>query len=422
MHERATSRRTQKGSKRGKCERRSKVVDSSPASLVTASGVLAAVVVLVERLITFAVPGGRFSKRDVAQLLVYASARRTSLTRACEDLGGAMSDSRLRQLWAKFNLSVVQSTLNRLLVAHVACLLGRRVRLAVDFTLVPYHGKHKKHKREVYRGPAKSGTSHFHAYATAYVILAGRRFTIAVKFVRKGEDSSKVLKFLLKHATDAGLVVESLYADRGFCNVRCIQYFQTLPYEVLMPLVIRGNKGKSLLKPRASYATTYTMTSPTDGACTFPVLVAVVYAKGRRGEHKANKYPYVALSCTASPRTVFERYRERFGIEASYRLANRARARTTTRDPAIRLVLFGLALLIENEWIWIKYDRLSIPHRGRAGRVVQDALLRFDTFLAWIVHALNLALELIAQVSVPNRRAPTRKRTARRTSRESGNY
>lgn len=389
---------------------------------VTASGVLASVVLLVERLVTFAVPGVRFSKRDVASLLVYASARRTSLSRACEDLAGAMSDSRLRQLWAKFNLSVVQATLNRLLVVHVACLLHRRVRLAVDLTLVPYHGKPKKREREVYRGPAKSGTSHFHAYATCYVILAGRRFTVAVKYVRKGEDMARVLKFLLDRATKAGLVVESLYADRGFCNVRCIRFFQTLPYEVLMPLVIRGGKGKSLLKPRASYATTYTMTSPKGGSATFPVLVAVVYAKGRRGEHKANKYAYVALTCTASPRTVFDRYRERFGIEASYRLANRARARTTTRDPAVRLVLFGIALLIENEWVWIKYDRLSIPHRGRAGRIVQDQLLRFDTFLAWIVHAVNLALGLVDEVSLERAPITPRKRTTGRASGGGGNY
>ncbi len=311
--------------------------------------------------------------------------------------------------------------MNWLLVVHVACLLHRRVRLAVDLTLVPYHGKPKKREREVYRGPARSGTSHFHAYATAYVILAGRRFTVAVKFVRKGEDLARVLKFLLDHATKAGLVVESLYTDRGFCNVRYSHYFQTLPFEVLMPLVIRGKKGKALLKTRESIATSYTMTSPKDGSTTFPVLVAVVDAKGRRGEHKANKYAYVALRCSASPRTVYDRYRERFGIEPSFRLANRARARTTTRDPAVRLVLFGTALLIENEWVWIKYERLSLPGRGRGGRVVEDHLLRFDTFLAWIVHALNTALGLVEEVSIADGVTP-RKRTTKRASPESGKY
>jgi len=415
----ATTRRAPKGTKEKNRDAPRKASDGS----VTATGVVAAVVGLVERLVTFVAAGHRFSKRDVAELFVYASARRTSLTRACDDLAKAMSDSRLRQLWSNFELDRVQATLNRLLVVRAkACLRHRRIRLAIDFHLVPYHGKPHKHEREVYRGPAKSGTSHFHAYATAYVILAGRRFTLAVKFVRKGEDLTRVLRFLLKRVDDAGFDVESLYADRGLCNVRCIRFLQTLPYEVLVPLIIRGKKGQALLKPRASYATTYTMKSPDHGSVTFPVLVAVVYAKGRRREHKANKYAYIALNCTASPRTVFDRYRTRFGIEASYRIATRARGRTSTRNPAIRLVLFGVALLIENEWVWTKYDRLSVMRRGRGGRVVQDSLLRFERFLAWIVHALNLALELVAEVSalIPTR--PRGKRRARHPSRGSGNY
>lgn len=416
----ATGRTPRTGVTRRKRARASKTSDSSH---VTASGVLAAVVGLVERLIAFAVPQGRrFSKEDAAVLLVYAASRRVSLTRACADLKDAMSDSRLRQLWAKFDLSRIQQNLNRLLVVRAKeCLGKRRIRLAVDYHLVPYHGKPHKRKREVYRGAARSGTSHFHAYATAYVILDGRRFTLAVKFVRKGEDGARVVRYLLRRVQEAGFKIESLYADRGFCNVRCIRYFETLPFEILMPLIIRGKKGASVLKPRESHATTYTMSSPKDGAVTFRVLVAVVYAKGRRGKHRTEKYAYVALHCTARPRTVFDRYRGRFGIEASYRLAGHARARTCTRNPGIRLVLFGIALLIENEWVWIKYDRLSVPHRGRSGRIVQDDLLPFDLFLAWIMHAVNLALHLVAEVSVhapPSRR----KRALSPLQERGGNY
>lgn len=81
---------------------------------MTASAVLAAVVRLVERLVTFPVLGA-WSKRDVPALFVYASARRTSLTQACDDLSDAMSDSRLRELWAGFAIRFVQPMLNRLL-------------------------------------------------------------------------------------------------------------------------------------------------------------------------------------------------------------------------------------------------------------------------------------------------------------------
>ncbi|MCL2119954.1 MAG: hypothetical protein FWH27_16170, partial [Planctomycetaceae bacterium] len=39
-------------------------------------------------------------------------------------------------------------------------------RLAIDLVLIPYHGKPYRHESEIYRSQPKSGTSHFHAYAT----------------------------------------------------------------------------------------------------------------------------------------------------------------------------------------------------------------------------------------------------------------
>jgi IS4 transposase len=44
-------------------------------------------------------------------------------------------------------------------------------------------------------------------------------------------------------------------------------------------------------------------------------------------------------------------YRRRFGIETSYRQMNQVRARTTSRNPAIRLLLVGLAFVIFNSYI-----------------------------------------------------------------------
>ena len=42
---------------------------------------------------------------------------------------------------------------------------------------------------------------------------------------------------------------------------------------------------------------------------------------------------------------VFELYRQRFGIESSCRQMNQVRARTSTRNPFIRLLLVGLAFV-----------------------------------------------------------------------------
>jgi hypothetical protein len=76
--------------------------------------------------------------------------------------------------------------------------LGRQ-RLALDLTLLPYHGQPYQDADELYRGQVKSGTTHFHAYATAYLIRRGQRVAVALSYVRQGEDLAAVLQRLLRH-------------------------------------------------------------------------------------------------------------------------------------------------------------------------------------------------------------------------------
>ena len=42
---------------------------------------------------------------------------------------------------------------------------------------LPYYGQHSLESREIYRAQAKPGTHSFFAYATAYLVLHGQRFT-----------------------------------------------------------------------------------------------------------------------------------------------------------------------------------------------------------------------------------------------------
>src|SRR5215472_3287646 len=65
----------------------------------------------------------------------------------------------------------LQRRLNRALQGDLPkALRRRRPPLALDLTLLPYHGEPLHEANEVYRGQAKYGTGHFHAYATAYAI------------------------------------------------------------------------------------------------------------------------------------------------------------------------------------------------------------------------------------------------------------
>src|SRR4051812_16650207 len=136
-----------------------------------------------------------------------------------------------------------QRQLNRALAGRLPRALRRRSqRLAIDLTLIPYHGEPFRDENEVYRSQAKDGTSHFHAYATAYVILKGQRFTVALTAVAKGEPMKEVLQRLLKQARSVGVKARLVLLDRGFYSVEVIRYLQAARQPFLMPVVIRGLK------------------------------------------------------------------------------------------------------------------------------------------------------------------------------------
>src|SRR3954466_5463222 len=152
-------------------------------------------------------------------LLLAAAARITSLSDACQRLDRVPSDE--TALMATLpDYATLQQQLNAALAGHLPKILRRRLqRLAIDLTLIPYHGKPFHNPAETYRGQAKSGTSHFHAYATAYIIRKGQRYTVALTGVTKGEPLKEVVQRLLRQAARAGVRPRLLLLDRGFYSV-----------------------------------------------------------------------------------------------------------------------------------------------------------------------------------------------------------
>jgi putative transposase len=152
--------------------------------------------------------GPKTTAATLLAILCYAAARITSLGAACKALlhapgYQAAHDALLATLPT---ISALLRRLNRALQGDLPHALRRRRQpIAIDLHLVPYHGSHLYDEDEVYRGPAKSGTSHFHAYATAYVIRKGQRFTVALAYVRKGQPLKEVIRELLRQAARAGV-------------------------------------------------------------------------------------------------------------------------------------------------------------------------------------------------------------------------
>jgi hypothetical protein len=342
------------------------------------------------------------SARVLWSLLLAAAARITSLSDACGRLRDTPSDETARKalLATLPDYAVLQRQLNAALAGHLPKALRKHLQLlAIDLTLIPYHGRPFHDLDEVYRGQAKDGTSHFHAYATAYVVRKGQRYTVALTGVKKGEPLDEVVKRLLRQAAGVGVRPRLLLLDRGFYSVAVVRYLQRARHPFLMPVVCHGRSPRQPGGPTGSYVfrtwktsgwSEYTLTDAKKRTATVSIGVKCRNYQGqwnRRGR-QALVYAYWGYRPT-SPDAVFTTYRLRFGIETSYRQMHGGRIRTTTRRPEVRLLYVGIALVLRNLWVWLHYTILSMPRRG--GRVILLERLRWETLLLWLLHVIEEA-------------------------------
>lgn len=350
-----------------------------------------------------------YEAQDIWDMLIAAAVERITIEMACGVLKGAPSPNTVRQAVKRLlpdeeNLAELEETVNALLVARLPKkLLDRPLRCAIDITEIPYHGQHEDDDQGVRRGKAKSGTTHFHCFATLYTIKNNKRYTLALTLMRRSDKTLDVLKRLLVERTQRlALRLKRLYLDRGFDNNAVVAFLKQQSFPTIIPLTIRGKMGgtRALLVGRKSYDTTYTRSSTVYGQQTFRVKVVCKYSKGRYGRHGVYRFAYLLIGeLKMSHQQVFEEFRSRFGIEASYRLMHIVRARTTSTCVALRLFFVALALLLLNLWSYVKWCHLFVPDPGP--RQVLHHLLPLARWRLWLWEVVKQRLGFSLHITIP---------------------
>jgi putative transposase len=338
--------------------------------IIRSPQVLAAFVDIVRPHLPLALQGTRITEEDVLYVLTHASVHRLSLDAACAELEAAPSANRFREVLgaALPARPTLQRQLNTILRAQLPKVFrkGKRAyNLAIDLTLIPYHGQPYQDDREVARGAAKSGTTHFHAYATVSIVHDKRRYVLALVFVDKGTPMAAVVRQLLDRVKRLKIKVRRVYLDKGFCSVPVFKTLTRRHLSYIVPIPVRGKSGgvRRLFHGRVSYQTAYTLTSPQHGRYTVSTVVVRRYSKGKAKRQGIRWFAYAVagLPARTRPTQVFELYRQRFGIETSYRQMNQVRARTTSRNPTLRLLLVGLAFILVNLYVTLRTQLGSAP-------------------------------------------------------------
>jgi len=226
--------------------------------------------------------------------------------------------------------------------------------------------------------------------ATVYVLGKQGRVTLAMTPVRPGEGHSAVLNRLLHRVRQARVRIGRLWLDRGFASAEVVRCLKDLRLTAVIAWPIRGKVGgtRALCRGRKTHWATH-FVQPTNGPL-IPVQMAVVRAFTRRRDRKKTVrwFLYAVIGRTIDPYTVHRCYRHRFAIESSYRALGRVRARTTSRNIALRLLLIAIGFVLLNAWA----IRAPLPTKPKRGPRPQP--VRLFAFLRLIRSGIEAALGL----------------------------
>jgi putative transposase len=320
--------------------------------------------------------------KDILRSVIWAAVRCTSVHRACKDMEEGPCGKTVRTYIQMHRIQSLLRKIPRLLMIPVRNILRPgKYKFAADITLIPYHGKPRKNINEIVRSKAKGGTTHFHGYASLYVILHNKRVTLDVVWIRKNTDLIKVLDRFIKRIEKEGYGIKLLFLDKGFFQARIIEYLQVSKIPAVIPAVPRGRSGgiRKKLGTSLGYRTSYTMRSlKYECEVTFALYVVRKYCKNRYERSGSKIFSYAVLNTRLPVEKVFGEYRNRFGIESSYRLMNSCRIRTSSRNPTYRLYLVFVSFLIINYWVASQWLYISEPRKG--GRKIYKDELALPTF------------------------------------------
>ena len=351
--------------------------------------------------------GCAYGAEDIWDVLLAAAVERTTVETICDELEGPSANTVRTALKGMLpddgRTTALENLLNEMLVSHLPEeLLTKKLPCAADLVYIPYHGQHEEDDEAIRRGMAKSGTTHFHCYATLYTVKHNKRYTLALTLVRRSEKVLDVLQRLLNRVKDLEMGIKRLFLDRGFDNNAVISFLKEQPFPTIIALTIRGKEGgtRALLKGRKSYVTTYTRRSTTYPTETFAVHVACKYAKGRYKRQGLCRFAYIVIGKLGlHPLQIYHEYRLRFGIETSYRLMNLVRARTTSKSSTLRLLYVGVALTMLNLWVFVKWTYVTRPRRG--ARQVLHHLLPLARWRLWLWEVVKQRQGFSMEILVP---------------------
>jgi hypothetical protein len=253
--------------------------------------------------------------------------------------------------------------------------------LAIDIHNKPYYGQLTS---DVVGGPKKNGTKWSFAYATAVLLHKRRRYTVGLCPLPPRMKADQIVRILLDQIAEKGLKIRGLALDSGFDSGDVLLLLQErgLAYTVPMRRAGKGSNARNrLFEGRHRLIRWAEWNAYRTGR-----LVRTRIFLWKRGP-RTMLFAFHGWSGERA-RSIHDEalrmrrlYRQRFGIETSYRQKNQAEAFTTSKDPVYRLLLEGVAYLLRQVWVVLTEYIARVRHI-KSSAWVSD--LTFAILLTWL--------------------------------------
>jgi hypothetical protein len=258
--------------------------------------------------------------------------------------------------------------------------------VAIDTHYVGYYGRRTP---DVVGGPKKQGTQWFFGYATAVLLHARLRYTVALTALLPEHKPHDIVRILLDQVAGKGLKIRGVALDSAFDSGDTVLLLQERRLAYVVPLRRKGRGDNARNRCFDGRHNLIRWTEWTTDQTRRRVRTRVLLWKGSRrtmafafGGSSGGRARSVHQQAAHQRRT----YRRRFGIETSYRQKNQAQAKTTSRDPVYRLLLEGVAYLLRQVWVALTEE---VARRQGQKATAWIGALTFALLLNWLADELQ---------------------------------
>ena len=307
----------------------------------------------------------KWDQLTAIDILLQACVLRCSIEEVCNTLDLGVSSTTIRTYLNREltdeKLGELERQANRALVKAIPRRLWKcKLQIAIDCHDEPFYGKDETLNQACCGGEAKDGTTHFLRIATAYVIFREMRVSVAFLFMRPTDTLAEIVASLMRRLNILACSLKCLYCDRGFCSIPVLKVLDALKIPALLACPIRGKSAgtRKLCLGERSYTASHTFKSQPYGQFTANIAVTFIHTARKRKSQKKPHSRYllfVVLHQNLDPASALRRYKNRFGIESSYRSLRRVKAKTSSLNLTLRYFFFAIALLLVNLWLYLRF-------------------------------------------------------------------